>query len=187
MFPVLLTGIRDGERIISTEGSGQNAGSELIVRGSYPPSRREILSLTDEDQDRLLEQIGRMEKGVASRQGNAGRPLAPEPEVTRAALLDRLITASTDDDDLYLNEVDLLVMPVALSGTLFNSALTDEERLTFLKPNPNREDGYWELKTIFRTIRPKKANTKAKNHTLVFRPTIWQVKDDGVTAVRGGL
>ena len=163
-FPIYFTGIRPGETIISNGHSKQNEGSEIIVWGSYPPSKSALNNLNKQEWDNLLEFIGEENQ-----------------EKTKTRLLDSAI----DNDDLYLDDLELFINPINLTGNLFDTSLTEEQKNKFLQPNPDDENGRWPLDTVYKAIKPAKLGNKPKHHTLVFRPSIWKIKrDEGKPIVR---
>lgn len=153
---VFQTGIRSGEFITSSQGAKQNQGSLFQVRGDYPPSRS---ALPTDD----------YEWAIFSQQ------LESIPFFAKLSFPERkawLITHSTPDDDLYLQEVPLKVKIIRLSGSFFREKLDDETITRLTKGNPEDPEGYWDLSYIYQLI-PKKPGSRAARHTLIFRPSNW--------------
>ena len=89
---------------------------------------------------------------------------------------------ATDDPDLYLDDLDLQVRPVSLLGSLFDESLPNDKKEQFL-----HTDEMLPLREIYQAIRAKNTNTRARHHTLVFRPSIWTVQapDQDITEFNG--
>lgn len=153
---VYRTGIRSGEFITSSQGAKQNQGCLFQVKGDYPPSKSSLP--TDDYEWSLFSQ-----------------QLESIPFFAKLSFDQRkawLISHSTPNDDLYLQEIPLKVKIIRLSGSFFREKL-DEETITRLtKGNPNDPEGYWDLSYIYQLI-PKKPGSRAARHTLIFRPSNW--------------
>jgi hypothetical protein len=155
---VYQTGIRSGEFITSAQGAKQNKGSILQIRGIYPPSK---VALPNNNYD----------WSILSQQ------LEVIPFFSKLSFADRkewLIRNSTPDDDLYIQDVPLQVRIVQLSGTFFNEKLDERTISTLIKGNPNDPEGYWDISYIYNLI-PRKPGSRAKRHTLIFRPGNWTI------------
>lgn len=179
MLPIFITGVRNGEKITSTPGSKQNAGSNIIVYSNdgsdiaYPPSRRALVELSEAEWDKTFEFLS---------------SLSYFENKTSSEMRKWLIDNATDNEDLYLDDLDLLISPVVLTGSLFDSSLSDELNAKYIAPNPNNDDGLWNLKVLYKAIKHKNPNSRARHHTLVFRPNIWTVvseKEEDVRSYKG--
>lgn len=161
MQPIYITGVRSYEKIVAAVGSKSNVGSELIVRGNYPPSRTAVEGLTETELGALYAVM---------------RP-ADTIDTFRHWLLDQ----STEAPNLYLNDIDdLYVKVISLSGTLFDEKMSEDDRTKFGNDNPNdpKGEGFWPLSEIYQAIAPNKEGSRARHHTLVFRPSVWTLEVD---------
>lgn len=163
-MPSYLTGVYPGDVIVASGRSDANAGSRLrVVGGSYPPSQAALKALSTADKGDLIRWL------VASgRRDYTG--------LGDDAVWNKLMAGSTANDDLYLSDagMDLKVEALTLSGTTFVESLPEGVR------NKVLAGGVWDLhRDLFLTIPPKRANSKATDrgrHTLVWRPSIWNVE-----------
>ena len=160
ILPIYLTGIRSGETIIAIGKSKQNADSEMIVYGDYPPSRRALEELSKSQWISLLALLATLPTFV---------------DFSEKEIKQWLLNNATDEHDLYLDDLDLQVRPISLSGTLFDGSLPVSKRELFLRPN-KAPNGAWPLREIYEAIKPKNLGSRARHHTLVFRPSIWTLK-----------
>ncbi len=171
MFPIYLTGIRNYEEVIAKPGSKSNEDSKLIFRSNksdyaYPPSKDALNSLSEKEWSKLLLSLSQ---------------LPYFKDKTSADITASLYDNSTDDKNLYLDDVeDLFVKSVNLSGPLFDDKMSEEDRTKFSKDNEDDplNEGFWPLKSIYAAIQPNKPGSRAKHHTLIFRPSIWMIQVD---------
>ena len=138
------TGIRDGEVIV---GLGKQCiGTKIRIGGFYPPSRKWVNEMSDV--------TIRDELGLYA----AFRDMSPEQRRSY------LLSLCVDNNDLYLDDVDLNVSFIAIGGEYFSKY--PEICSTLLT-------GQWfKIKDVFNMFL-KKQGSKARKHTLVFRPSNW--------------
>lgn len=157
-IPISGTGIRSGEYITNRQGSKQNVGTIIQVKGEYPPTAGVLTELEIRD---TLTQI---------------------PFFSEMSYEERkkwLRENSTTARDLYLEDVrpELLLRFVKIGGTFFINSLSEETISMLLQPNPNREDGYWPVTEVYNLF-PRKPGSRARKHTLIFRPSNWALYID---------
>ena len=153
---ITATGIRDGEFI---EGLGkQCVGTVMQIRGDYPSS---------------LPWVAQLDTNTLRDEFNNYGFFAKIPTVE--GRLDALKANSTDKDDLYMEDCpNLQIKFVKIGGEFFKKSLSAEELEMLLKGNPKDPDGYWLLKDVYNMF-PRKPNSKARKHTLIFRPNNWKL------------
>ena len=100
------TGVRDGEYITSSPSGKQCSGSVFQVRGNYPPSKVWIDKMSPADYSSLEEIAFFSNMSVEQR---------------KKWLLDNSVSVK----DLYLDDTDIEVRIVKLSGSLFRDLLSD--------------------------------------------------------------
>jgi hypothetical protein len=155
-----LTGIRSGEVIV---GIGKQCkGSVLQIKGFYPPSKKGIEELSNAD---IRDRFGL---------------LSFFKELTQEERKEWLNKYCTDNSDLYLQDVDLKIKVIKFSGDFINSALTEEQISEIIAGNPKDLEGYWPIKELYEKF-PKKPGSRARRHTLVFRPGNWAVLEETET------
>jgi hypothetical protein len=155
---VYKTGIRSGEYITSSNSGKQNRGSILQVEGFYPPSKS-ALPTDDYSWSIYLQQL----ESVPFFAG-----------LSHSERKDWLIKNSTDDSDLYLQEVPLRIRIVKLEGAFFTEKLDQSTIDRLVKGNPDDPNGFWDLSYVYNII-PRKPGSRAARHTLIFRPGNWQL------------
>jgi hypothetical protein len=160
MAAVYKTGIRSGELITSTIGAKQNAGTVMRIRGEYPVSAASIPNSQEEWLIRSEE-------------------LSSIPFFTDMTLQDRatwLLSHTTSNSDLYLSDpsTNIFVKFLSINGQYMLESLSPENITMLLAGNPQDPEGYWDIHYVYGLF-PKKAGSKARRHTLVFRPSNWRV------------
>ena len=168
MYPIYLTGVRDGETLVPSAKNIQTKGTVFDVKfesGSYyPPSGSALGNLDEASWSILFRQLD----NVAF--------FASHPDTVRRQWL---IQHSTTSDDLYLSDPEvsrnLWVKFTSIGATKFldgNTGLSDDKRKLLLSGNSGRADGYWNMAQVYAMF-PGKPGSKARRHTLVFRPSNW--------------
>ena len=152
------TGIRSGEYITSAPSAKQNSGTIIQVRGNYPPSKEGIENL---DEITLRDAFNHIE---------FFSNMSPEERYIW------LISHSTTNNDLYMQDVNLQFRFVKISGKFFIDNLSSEQINMLLKGNPSDPDGYWHVEDVY-TLIPRKPGSRAQKHTLIFRPSNWVVME----------
>lgn len=150
------TGIRSYEIITSSASGTQNKGTVIQVKGFYPPADtyvRDLDDITLRDAFNHFDFFSGM-----------------NTEQRRQYLIDN----STNAKDLYMEDVDLQFKFIKIGGAFFTKSLTSEQVNMLLKDNPNDEEGYWPVQEVYNMF-PRKANSKAAKHTLIFRPGNWSL------------
>lgn len=156
---IFTTGVRSGETIRGA-GSSQKQSKDCVmqVRGEYPPSQ---LALSKLDATTLRDGFNRF-----AFFGNMS------VEERRNWLQEH----ATSDKDLYMEDVpDLHVRLIKLGG-FFTKQLTQKQIDTLLKGNPDDPEGYWPIQTVYNMF-PRKPNSRARKHTLIFRPNNWALME----------
>lgn len=161
------TGIRTGEYITSSNNTknSQVKGSIIQIRGNYPPSLRAVA---------MMDVITVRDKLNAY---SFFQSMSPE---------DRLIWLkdhSTENRDLYMDDCDLYLRFVKFSGRYIEENLSEETINTLLKGNPDDEEGYWSIKYVFNLF-PKVPGSRARKHTLIFRPNNWELMPSKAAATK---
>ena len=160
---VFLTGIRDGEFITSSASATQNKGSIIQIKGFYPPSMQAVSTI---DPILLRDSFNRLDFFANM-----------TPEQRSKWLIDN----ATNNNDLYLEDVNIGLKFIKIGGSFFTKALTPEQLNMLLRGNPNDPEGYWSIREVYNMF-PRKANSKAKRHTLIFRPGNWSLMFNENTA-----
>jgi hypothetical protein len=152
MLPVEYTGIRDDEYITSAPGATQNKGTIMQIKGSYPPSKLAIknLSLTD-----IRDKLSKIHFFIDM-----------TPEERKAWLKGH----ATDNNDLYIDELDIQVRFIAIDGKDMNTRLTTQQKTVLLQSE------YVDIKVVSKML--GKPGSKARRPTLIFRPNNWAVMAD---------
>lgn len=156
MLSVAATGVREGETLVSIREK-QNVGSKIVLhkKGArpgdliYPPLRKSLA---------LYEKMG----GTYDDMQTLDFFAEMTPEQVKDYLHKNAVA-----EELYLSDLDLLVKPLALTGSAF-AKIPPEQLTRFLQSPP------FPLAEIYNAI-PRKPGSKARRHTLVFRPSIWAV------------
>ena len=153
-IPVFTSGIRDGETIIGTKTS--NKGTVIKIKGNYPCN---ISSLNQSD-NITFNKLGLLPSFI---------------DKSKEEIYKKLSFSSTQNKDLYLHEVDLMIKFVKISGHGFTKKLSEEQINFLLAGNKNDPDGYWKIRDVYNCIPPNKPGSRARRHTLIFRPSIWSL------------
>lgn len=145
-----LTGIRDGELITSSDKATQNRGTVIEVKGFYPPYANLALDLDNhifKDTFKTFDFF----KDKSSEE-----------------IKEYLIKNTTVYSDLYLDDVNLEIKFIKISGKFFTDNLT-KEQLEELS-----SDKFFPIKYVYNLF-PRKPGSKARKHTLIFRPSNWKL------------
>lgn len=162
MFRIAEIGIRSGDLITNSPKATQNKGTIIKVRSSngislaYPPSESWINNLDETAVRDLLNQY---------------------PFFSKMSFEERkkwLNDNSTKNNDLYMEDTNIEVKFIEIKGKFMVTALTEIQINSLLKGNPNNDDGWWPIREVYNMF-PRKPNSKAKKHTLIFRPSNWVV------------
>ena len=156
-FPIFYTGVRKGDIIEAIPGSKQNAGTILHVEGVYPPSKLALNTLDNRSWIHLVKYIKQRSPYFLNKTDEDVRKW--------------LVENSTENEDLYLSDTNSSYEPPEVSvenigGTIFTDNIRDKYS----------KDGLWKLHDIYKAIPPKSVASRARRHTLVFRPNIWRLK-----------
>jgi hypothetical protein len=161
---ITATGIRDGEFI--TGIGKQCVGTIMQVRGDYPASQPWVAKLdlvTIRDEFNHFDFFARI------------------PDVQDR--IKSLLSNSTPKDDLYMEDCpNLQIKFIKIGGEFFKKSLTPDELETLLKGNPKDPEGYWLLTNVYNMF-PRKPNSKARKHTLIFRPNNWSLMPSAVSDI----
>lgn len=164
---IYATGIRTGEFITSSSNAkdSQVKGTIIQIRGEYPPSLRAIA---------LMNVITVRDKLNAF---SFFQPMNPEER------LEWLKDNAVDNRDLYMDDCNLELRFVKLSGRYIKQNLTEETINMLLKGNPDDEEGYWPIKYVYNLF-PRKPGSRARKHTLIFRPNNWELMPSKASATK---
>lgn len=151
-------GIRDGEVITAAPKAKQCKGTTMKIRGNFPPIKSFMESLSDEDiRDKL----------------NNYEFFAKKSKLERIDWLKN----NCVEKEIYLEDIDdLYVKFVSIGGDFIMKNLSADTIRTLLAGNPDN-DGYWLLQDVYNLF-PRKPGSRAARHTLVFRPSNWDVIPD---------
>ena len=159
---VEFTGIRNGETLVHSKEGKQNVGTSMIVYGSYPVS--ELLSDTD---------IATRLNGIAF--------------FERMNFNDRknyLINHSIGKKEPYLNDFDLRIRFLQI-GEKFRKDVGSNFVAKYTSINPDSPDGGWPISQVYFDIPKRNPNSRAKRHSLIFRPDIWKIASGVKIATNG--
>jgi hypothetical protein len=166
------TGIRDGETITSAPGSKQNKGTVMKIRLEgeiYKPAQKFVSQLSDTDVRDVFNQFSFFKN------------------MTFQERKDYLSENQIVKSDVYLEEANLSVKFIKIGGEFFVNSLSQEQIDNLLTGNPEDPEGYWNIVDIYNMF-PRKPGSKARKHTLIFRPSNWilmepEIKDNNYTGV----
>lgn len=82
-----------------------------------------------------------------------------------------------------MDDCDLQLRFVKFSGRYIEENLSEETVNMLLKGNPDDEEGYWPIKYVFNLF-PKVPGSKARKHTLIFRPNNWELMPSKAAATK---
>jgi hypothetical protein len=85
-----------------------------------------------------------------------------------------LVENSTTDNDLYMEDVPIFLKFIKISGSFFTKALSADQLNMLLRGNPNDSEGFWPIQEVYNLF-PRKPNSRARKHTLIFRPGNWSL------------
>jgi hypothetical protein len=136
-IPIYITGVRPGEFILGT--GKQNKGSLIQIHGIYPSCETAVL-----------------EQNYAFFRDNLTHIRFKDMTVEQRKM--DLLAHSTFNDDLYLSDLNINIIPYRLCG----------EKLDNIPFHSVMQS----IQVIYNNI-PGKIGSKARRHTLVFRPSIW--------------
>lgn len=163
------TGIRNYEAITSSDSGSKCKGTVMILRrfvtGNktktiYPPSKQAVSKLSYTD---IRDKISIYEFFSG---------LTPEQRKTYLDLY------AGDNRDQYLSDIpDLWVKFVSANfyktvGKNPTFLLEDSVVSQLVRGNPNDPEGFWPMSYVYNLF-PRNPGTKAKRHTLMFRPSNW--------------
>ncbi len=165
-IPIFISGIRDGETIIGTKTA--NKGTVIKIRGNYPAS---ISSLNRLD-NMIFDKLGLLPSFMDN---------------TKNEIYTKISSTSTHNTDLYLQDVDIMIKFIKISGHGFTKKLTIEQIDYLLAGNKDDVEGYWRIQDVYNLIPPNKPGSRARRHTLIFRPSIWSLMltNEMVTSATG--
>ena len=159
------TGVRSGEYIVGADHSKQCKGSLMQIRGTYPPSKHWVSQLSPVQ---LRDQLT-----------NYGFFRSKTSEQRLSWLLDN----GTTNEDLYLEDIpDLHVKIIRFEGEFIVNSLSEEQINQLIAGNPDDPDGFWPIREVFDMF-PRNPRSKAKKHTLVFRPNNWALQLDRISQI----
>ena len=164
-YDIRCTGVRSGEYIIGRNKAKQCKGTVMQLRMrdddgkqlplAYPPCHR---SINDLDPLCLRDVLNNFDYFA---------------KLTAQQRLDYLISVAVDEDNTYINEVDYLEVRFSdIKGDFMLKNLTQQQITDLIAGNPDDADGYWPLDYVYNLF-PRKPGSKARFHTLVFRPDNW--------------
>ena len=154
------TGIRSGEYIIGAPGQKQVSGTVIQIRGSYPPSKLGVSELDDV----VIRDIFNLLPFFSNKTYEQRRVW--------------LESNAIENKDLYMEDVPGLELRfVKISGQFFLKSLSQEQLDLLLRGNPSDPQGYWPIRTVYDMF-PKKPGSKARKHTLIFRPNNWSLQPE---------
>lgn len=167
MLNISKTGIRSGEKITSRKKDSQNSGTIMEIRGKkelvYPPNSAWVKNMTHEEvRDKMRRYNFFKTKTVDERK-------------------EWLEKNMVEIDDLYMEDVDMEVRFLNIGGKFMVETLGN-------KIDDIIGDGkkWWHIKDVYNMF-PRKPNSRAKKHTLVFRPSNWVLMDDVEEEVKTGV
>jgi len=158
-----ITGVRDGELITNMTHSHANKGTVIRIKGEYQPNYQKVSEYNPIELTNQLNTIQFFEN--LSTQGKIGW----------------LIENSTKKSDIYMNDLLLKIKFIKIGGTGFTDKLTEDQINVLLAGNMTDPDGYWNINDVYTMIPPNKQQSRAKYHTLIFRPSIWRLCPDNQT------
>lgn len=157
------TGIRNYETISASSTGKQCRGTVMIVRGkelAYPPTKAFVEQLTTQElRDKM----------------NCYGFFTPMTSGERLIYLNEI---ASNHNELYLSDLkDIHVKFLSIgfftvSGSKLTPVFTEEVVNQLVQGNPDDPEGFWPLSYVYGLF-PRKAGSKAKRHTLVFRPSNW--------------
>ena len=154
-IPVSRTGIRSGESIAGPNNRSQTRGIIMKIRGFYQPNLDRVKLLTSLELRDTFNNIPFFDK------------------MDENVRLNWLSDNATHLKDVYLEDTNIEVKFVRISGNNFFTKQLDSDTISkLLDGNPNDTEGYWPIRTIY-DLFPRKPGSRARKHTLVFRPNNW--------------
>lgn len=155
------TGIRSGEVITGNPKKKQSKGVVIKVRGLYKPSKKDVENM---DELTLRDKLNNV-------------PFFRDMSVEQRYKW--LMSNSTDENNMYLEDSDIEVKFVKIEGNnFFKKKLSLEQLELLINGNPNSSDGYWPIMDVYNMFPLKNPNSRAKKKTLVFRPSNWVLYSD---------
>lgn len=160
MTAIYKTGIRSGEVITSMPGAKQNNGTVMKIRGNYPVSVGAIPTTT----------------GGWYVLSDELYSIPFFRNMTMEEKANWLLAHTTPNTDLYLSDpgTGIYVKFLSISGTYMLESLSPEIISMLLQGNPNDPEGYWNIEYVYNLL-PKKPGSRARRHSLVFRPSNWRI------------
>lgn len=146
MIPFInVTGIRNLEFITSSPKAKQNKGTIIQIKGYYNPHNFELEDLFIRDQIKKFEFF--KDKSINE-------------------IRDYLLNISIPENDLYLEDTPIEIKFIKIGGDFFIKSLTSEQ-INFLL-----NSDFLPINTVYNMF-PRKPGSKARKHTLIFRPSNW--------------
>ena len=156
-------GVRSGETLKAAAKAKQCRGTSMVVRGDFPP----LFSWRDSIGDEVI-------RDTLNRYSFFR-------DMTLEERKEWLSEHEHPDKNLYLQDIpDLYVKFITIGGEFFMKALSEETINMLLQGNPSDPEGYWLVRDVYNMF-PRKPNSRARRHTLIFRPGNWVVSTDEMT------
>lgn len=152
------TGIRNYEIIKASPSGKQCQGSIMQIRGQFPTNSHKVKDLSPTD---LRDKLN----------------LVPFFKTLSVEDRKKWLQDNTAEQELYLEDVELYVKFINIGGKFFENSLKKEDIEMLLEGNPDDAEGFWDIKDVYNLI-PRKPNSKAFRHTLIFRPGNWVLDVD---------
>lgn len=164
-------GIQYGQRIQASKTASQNRGCIIELYNedylNVPPVASKKESILYKPQRSRVESISPLSIRDTLNNYKFFQHMNTE---TR---LEWLLDNSTDINDLYLDDCNLYIKFIKLDGKFFLENLTKEQL-------DEISTGIHSIQKVYNMF-PRKQNSKAKKHTLIFRPDNWDVVMDAVS------
>lgn len=165
VLTINFTGVRDGEVVCGTNPN-QSKGVEMRVR-----------------HDRLYHPLEKAAEHLIRDKFNHLAFFRAMSYEERVAWIDaNVATYGARNKENHLSDdvnEGLCVKFIRIECRHWSDRLGQDEIEKLMKGNPADPDGYWPIKEIYESLRPKDKTTKATHHNLIFRPENWQVKSTG--------
>jgi Type III restriction enzyme, res subunit len=151
------TGIRSGEFIAGAPRATQSKGIVIQIDGNYPTDVSWVDKLSTTDINDKLNLIPFF---------------APMSSLQRK---EWLYANSDVRKDLYIEDTDVRLKFIKIDGNnFFTKTLNSDQIAQLLRDNPNTSDGFYPVRDVYNMF-PRKPGSKARKHTLIFRPSNWSL------------